>query len=374
LLVYPAYHGADTKRAPVKRSTHHALARNPWSNARGEGTGPLNIAKREPEYIYHWNRIIGVLSLLVLVIGLLGYGIHAWLTPSPLTETLPPLARNSAGDHAGEVPCGIPGARSASPPGRPLAQRPASPAIPEAKDAEPVPLETTWASTPEQQDPVGGSARAGSRRWHKSRTRRPHRPPIPSTNPSSATDLEHAPADASGEAERHATDHLPSAEADPESSTPAESSAAQAPDPSPSVKAEPEPDLEVGQATAEEDTSGGPARSQHISIASPAVKRFSLAQSVLNREPRGRLDDVTYNAAGFTSISAFSEVIGLNGEVLRYRWLQEGTEVSVVRVRVGANRWRSHSTKRIDRGMEGPWRVELLDSRGTLLASIDFAF
>ena len=333
---------------------------------------PLSIAKREPEYIYHWNRIIGALAVFVLVIGLLGYGIHAWLTPPPLTETLPPRAETAPETTLEKHPVESPvPARHA--PGQTITQRPASPAIPEAKDAEPVPLETTWASIPEQQVPLAAApeqvAAVGTNPEHEGLSATD-----PQHEPSLATDLEHAPADASGEAERHATDHLPSAEADPESSTPAESSAAQAPDPSPSVKAEPEPDLEVGQATAEEDTSGGPARSQHISIASPAVKRFSLAQSVLNREPRGRLDDVTYNAAGFTSISAFSEVIGLNGEVLRYRWLQEGTEVSVVRVRVGANRWRSHSTKRIDRGMEGPWRVELLDSRGTLLASIDFVF
>jgi hypothetical protein len=329
--------------------------------------GPLNLAKREPEYIYHWNRIVGVLSALVLVVGLLGYGVHAWLTPSPPTETPPPRAETAPEAILEKYPAESP-VPSSRAPGQTLAQPPASPAIPESEDAESVQLETTWGPTPDQEAAIGTDPEQEG----PSATDPRHEPPL-------ATDFEQEPADASGETERHATDHLPPAEADAASSTPAASSAAQAPDPSPSVRAEPEPDPEPGQATpapatTAQDTSGGPARSQDISLSSAAVKRFSLAQSILNREPRGHLDDITYNAAGFTSVSAFSEVIGLNGEVLHYRWLQEGTEVAVVRVRVGANRWRSHATKRIDRGMEGPWRVELLDSKGTLLASIDFVF
>lgn len=329
--------------------------------------GPLNIAKREPEYIYHWNRIIAVLSALVLVIGLLGYGIHAWLTPSPLAETPPPRAETAPEATLEKHPAASP-VPSSRAPGQTLALPPGSPAIPESEDAEPAQLETTRDPTPGQEADIG----IDPEQEGPSTTDTQHEPPL-------ATDLEQEPADTAEEAERETTDHMPTAEADAESPTPAESSPTEAPDPSPSVQAGPEPDPELGQttpapATSAQDTSEDPARPQDISIHSAAVQRFSLAQSVLNREPSGHLDDITYNADGFTSVSAFSEVIGLNGEVLHYRWLQEGTEVAVVRVRVGANRWRSHSTKRIDRGMEGPWRVELLDSKGTLLASIDFVF
>jgi len=44
-------------------------------------------ASRQPpktEFIYHWNRIFGALAVLVLLIGLLGFAIHAWWSsPSP---------------------------------------------------------------------------------------------------------------------------------------------------------------------------------------------------------------------------------------------------------------------------------------------------
>jgi hypothetical protein len=33
------------------------------------------------EYIYHWNRITGALAALVLLVGLAGFAIHAWLLP-----------------------------------------------------------------------------------------------------------------------------------------------------------------------------------------------------------------------------------------------------------------------------------------------------
>jgi hypothetical protein len=372
----PAYHGAETKR--ISETVYASCAcEEPMVERTRRRHSPLKIAKREPEYIYHWNRIIGVLALLVLMIGLLGYGIHAWLTQSPLAETLPPQQETAPEATLEKDPAESP-APSPLTPAQTLVQPPASQAIPEEKDAEPVPRETTWGSTPEQQIPFAAA---------------PAREATPGTDPAQegpsaaaprhesplATGIAREPAETSGDAEPQATDHMPFAETDAESSTAAESSPAQAPGPSPSVKAEPESDPEPGQttqapATTRQDTSAGPARSQYISIASAALKRFSLAQSVLDREPIGELDDIAYNADGFTSVSAFSEVIGLNGEILHYRWLQEGAEVAVVRVDVGADRWRSHSTKRIDRGMEGRWRVELLDSRGTLLASIDFVF
>lgn len=37
------------------------------------------------QYIYHWNRIFGALALLLLLIGLIGFGLHAWLS-SPSTS------------------------------------------------------------------------------------------------------------------------------------------------------------------------------------------------------------------------------------------------------------------------------------------------
>jgi hypothetical protein len=115
-------------------------------------------------------------------------------------------------------------------------------------------------------------------------------------------------------------------------------------------------------------------RSPNVSIASPWVKRFLLAKDVVGNEPQGDIDDVALTDNGYAEVSSFSEVIDQKGETLQYRWLHEGREVLRIRVAVGANRWRSHSTKRIYAQMKGSWRAELRNSAGELLASIDFTF
>ena len=133
---------------------------------------------------------------------------------------------------------------------------------------------------------------------------------------------------------------------------------------------------ETGAVTdAPDELSGkGHLRSLSTAISSTAVKRFVLAQSVAGNEPKGRIEDITLRSKGVAPVYLFSEVIGLEGEVLEYHWLHEGKEVMRIPVPVAAERWRSHSTKRIYQRMTGTWRVELRDSGGTLLASAGFVF
>ncbi|TVP93177.1 MAG: SH3 domain-containing protein [Thioalkalivibrio sp.] len=60
----------------------------------GSGAAPT---PPQTEYIYHWNRIIAAVVVLVLIVGLLGLGIRAWLSdPAP--------ASADAGPESVEVP------------------------------------------------------------------------------------------------------------------------------------------------------------------------------------------------------------------------------------------------------------------------------
>jgi len=138
---------------------------------------------------------------------------------------------------------------------------------------------------------------------------------------------------------------------------------------------------ETTEVASEPDSDASSQQSRHglfrltdTSIASPAVKRFLLAKDVVRHEPRGDVGDMVPNAAGYVAISSFSEVTGQQGDTLQYRWLHNNKEVLRIRVPVGSDRWRSHSTKRIYAGMTGSWRAELRNSAGELLASIDFTF
>ncbi|TVP78801.1 MAG: SH3 domain-containing protein [Thioalkalivibrio sp.] len=64
------------------------------------------------EFIYHWNRIIGALGLLLLLIGLFGFAIHTWLS-SPardagVDEVGAPVADLEVAPEAGERDLGEP--------------------------------------------------------------------------------------------------------------------------------------------------------------------------------------------------------------------------------------------------------------------------
>ena len=110
-----------------------------------------------------------------------------------------------------------------------------------------------------------------------------------------------------------------------------------------------------------------------IVVASPAVQRFSLARGVENREPVSDLNGVRFDANGLATVYAFSEVAGLAGSTLYYHWVHDAKERAAVPVRVGAERWRSYSSKYIEESMTGSWSVQLRDAEGKLLAEAAFS-
>ncbi|MCG6985767.1 MAG: DUF2914 domain-containing protein [Thiocapsa sp.] len=400
---------------------------------------PTSPPQPKTEYIYHWDRIIGALAALVVVVGLAGYAVYAWLAPSvPPTsveaeevlrgqgETLeasaqqspvqgeeptPPsvaaagdslaserIATETASDSIGSpVPSELPGTAPLPeaagetrgtapqradevptlPPAafeRPVAQAPESAAIaasPESRSAargDSVVAFTEEVPTLEADDlGPGDTGRLSSNEPGAESSAASASDGLPTVGAEPASDVETDGAAAVAERDQlHRPPDEPSAE----------STAVPVSEASSGGEAEPAPDRPPAAVTetAVDEQSDGLIRSASTSISSPAVKRFALAQAVIGNEPSGDLRDVRVNASGFAPVSSFSEVIGLEGEVLHYRWLHEGKEVLQIRVPVRAKRWRSHSTKRIYRGMKGSWRAELRDSGGTLLASIDFVF
>jgi hypothetical protein len=107
----------------------------PPTRQRKTGTGARAPSQpRKTEYIYHWNRILGALGGLVLLFGLIGFGIHTWLSspssvgytdldaadvPGPQFEAAPEPIGNGAGPAAAEPaqPDATPGSGAVSPPG-----------------------------------------------------------------------------------------------------------------------------------------------------------------------------------------------------------------------------------------------------------------
>ena len=120
------------------------------------------------------------------------------------------------------------------------------------------------------------------------------------------------------------------------------------------------------------ETLNSPFQSKEVEILEPSIKRFLLAGSVSNREPKGELNEISFTADGSAAVWVYSEIIDKKGSRFKYVWLHGGNQIATVPINVGGNRWRSYSSKLINQSMSGAWRVELQDGKGRLMASADF--
>jgi Protein of unknown function (DUF2914) len=68
----------------------------------------------------------------------------------------------------------------------------------------------------------------------------------------------------------------------------------------------------------------------------------------------------------------YTELRGLAGQTVSHRWQYEGRTVAVIPFKVGGDRWRVHSSKRLTGSMKGSWQAVVVDSQGTTLASRSF--
>ena len=120
------------------------------------------------------------------------------------------------------------------------------------------------------------------------------------------------------------------------------------------------------------DTNKGPFRLINIATQAAPVKRFVLAKSVVNLEPKGAIDDISFDKRGMAAVYCFSEVAGREHPTLEYIWRRNDQVVARVNVGVKGKRWRSYSSKLINRRMKGDWQVELRGKDNELLASAEF--
>ncbi len=369
-------------------------------------TKPEPKGEPKPEYIYHWDRIISAAVALLLVLGLTGYGLHAWLrSPTPLAGPKLGDARELAPMGAG--PTAQPGdepQEATHPSSLPAQGAPVTEGVAVASDDDPampaekpvmvsgavrppvqgepideqVPLQVIAENEGVDPAPAGKAEDLPVRIDEAKASHPPPRDEISQPALSSQVDDRRAaaaqplPPESDAEPQPFA-EQAPPRETGPEPSSP---DAAVAPL---ELRSEPAPDVaedrtvEAAETTAAEDGQGR-FRAASTAVASSAVKRFVLARSVEGNEPRGGLDDIVPDAKGVVEVSSFSEVIGLAGRVLEYRWLHEGEQVLRIRVPVAAERWRSHASKRIYPSMRGEWRVELRDANGNLLANAEFVY
>jgi hypothetical protein len=337
------------------------------------------LPPRKQVYVYHWDRIIGVGVVFLVLCGLAGYGLYLWSDSSPkeefdMAETLPKaeVAVEDTRPRLEEEPIH-----------REIEEDPRSFTHAEKDRLPPAVAETTDSSSNSQdtQTPLLDEAIIAE---DNPAQQFAENKPLETEPPSP----EMAQLSTANQTNEETVEETLFSEMDLEDSGPA--NAAQ---PSEEMLAIPtqeelsEPQAEIPQnipldpqgkspdsadTTLTVDTLNSPFQLKALEILEPSVKRFLLAGSVSNREPEVELNEIRFTADGSAAVWVYSELIDKKGSRFKYVWLHGGNQIATVPVNVGGNRWRSYSSKLINQSMSGAWRVELQDGDGRLMASADF--
>ena len=104
--------------------------------------------------------------------------------------------------------------------------------------------------------------------------------------------------------------------------------------------------------------------------AGPRVETMTFCTSVEERQPVGA--DTTF-AAATDKVYCLTKIIGMEGEAtVTHVWFHGDTEVARVELPVRSSAWTTWSSKQMLPAWSGAWRVEVLDSQGTVLRSQSF--
>jgi hypothetical protein len=93
--------------------------------------------------------------------------------------------------------------------------------------------------------------------------------------------------------------------------------------------------------------------------------RFAMA--VADRAPIGA--EPISIPTDHDAVFFFNDVRHGNGQTLQHRWYYQDELVSNVTLRIGSDRWRTWSRKRLGKRRNGDWRVEVTTADGCMLAN-----
>jgi hypothetical protein len=131
-----------------------------------------------------------------------------------------------------------------------------------------------------------------------------------------------------------------------------EQPAAQAPNAAEAAEAAPE-------APAEPVLSGG------------TVARATFTHDVADREPVDSVNTLTSDAS---KVYYFTELRDMAGQTVTHRWEYNGKVMAEVPFTVNGSRWRVYSSKNLDTGWLGEWKVSVIDQAGGTVAVNTFTY
>lgn len=105
----------------------------------------------------------------------------------------------------------------------------------------------------------------------------------------------------------------------------------------------------------------------------PAVKRALITKSMRGLEPGTPLTDTrSLNDQSRFSLYQYVDIRGQAGQTLIYHWKRNGKTVAKVRIPVGSDKWRNHSSKNFNQNLMGDWQVDVTNQNNMLLVRSEF--
>ena len=134
---------------------------------------------------------------------------------------------------------------------------------------------------------------------------------------------------------------------------------------------------ELTQTAATDETmqsnAGQPAETMQSNTGQPAgwIARAALTSAVEDREP---VDSLTSLSNDSTVLYYFTEVRDMAGQTVKHRWEYGDEVMAEVEFEIGGPRWRVYSSKNLQPGWTGDWKVSVLDAAGNPLSVNTFAY
>ncbi len=95
-----------------------------------------------------------------------------------------------------------------------------------------------------------------------------------------------------------------------------------------------------------------------------SVSRAAFTTAVVNREPRGRINELANDKH---HLYFFTELKGMAGQKITHRWVHNGQTMAEIKFNVGAPRWRVWSSKTLLSHWTGPWEVQVINDLGQIV-------
>lgn len=116
-----------------------------------------------------------------------------------------------------------------------------------------------------------------------------------------------------------------------------------------------------------------PAEAMQSTTSQPAgwIARAALTSAVEDREPVDSLNSLSNDS---TMLYYFTEVRDMAGQTVKHRWEYGDQVMAEVEFEIGGPRWRIYSSKNLQPGWTGDWKVSILDATGNPLSVNTFAY